>query len=354
MAKQIHFEGTTYSVPDDATDDEITEIAGGGVKPQPQAGNVSAPAPTPQQGLISKMQSILGDKPIALNPSMAAIKSDSPFWTSLAEPAWGTATASGLQSVVQGVKGAVAGMYNTVRHPIDTVQGLASLPSQAAQVPGAISDINQSPDPLGTYAKVGQETAGQGAGQALTALAGIGIGKGINAIPRASRAAAVLQRIRGSAANVPVDTTPIQSAANEILTQSERGASMPSPVSKLLDRLSNPGKGPFNYPEAKDFQSNISNLSANEKMSLNSNQLRQVGDLNQALKSSLTKAAGTVGEGDNFVKAMSEYHRAMKLRGYSDAVIARGWKGAVAGLAGTGVAYGTAKVLGLDKLVGGR
>jgi hypothetical protein len=60
----------------------------------------------------------------------------------------------------------------------------------ATQLAGAFHDINQSPDPVGTYAKVAQETAGQGAGQALTALATEGIGKAVPAIAGAAADAA--------------------------------------------------------------------------------------------------------------------------------------------------------------------
>jgi hypothetical protein len=78
------------------------------------------------------------------------------------------ATIKGLDDVA---RGALSGTWNTVRHPIDTAKSIADLPSQAAQVPAAIRDINASPDPTGTYLNAAQDTASQGAGQALVALA---------------------------------------------------------------------------------------------------------------------------------------------------------------------------------------
>lgn len=95
---------------------------------------------------------------------------------------WYNPTLSGVQSIGRGVRSAVQGMGHMIAHPIDsvtdTVKGIASLPSQAAQVPEAIHDINESPDPLSHYAKAAQDTAGQGAGMALTALATEGIARG--------------------------------------------------------------------------------------------------------------------------------------------------------------------------------
>ena len=88
------------------------------------------------------------------------------------------ATLSGVQSVGRGIRSAGEGLYNTVRHPIDTAKSIAAIPSQAAQIPSAIHDINRGPDPLGDYAHAAQETAGQGAGQALTALGTEGLVRG--------------------------------------------------------------------------------------------------------------------------------------------------------------------------------
>ena len=94
------------------------------------------------------------------------------------------ATLNGIQSIGRGVRGAIGGAYKTLKTAANAWSdphadvGDTVLPDpHLEQVPGAIHDINQSPDPAGTYAKVGQETAGQGAGQALTALAPEGIAR---------------------------------------------------------------------------------------------------------------------------------------------------------------------------------
>ena len=83
------------------------------------------------------------------------------------------ATLQGLSTIGKGAIGAVQGIaYNTIAHPIDTAKSILSLPSQARQVPGAIKDINASADPVGTYAKVAGDTAGEAAGQAIVGAAG--------------------------------------------------------------------------------------------------------------------------------------------------------------------------------------
>ena len=92
------------------------------------------------------------------------------------------ATMSGIQSVGRGVRGAVTGIGRTIAHPIDTAKGLLNAPSELAsevkELPGAIRDINQSSDPTQYYLKAAQDTAGEGAGQALTALGTEGLARG--------------------------------------------------------------------------------------------------------------------------------------------------------------------------------
>lgn len=300
------------------------------------------------------------DQPQAMPPLPAGYKLDSANTTStpteqpgildreIPLTSYGNATLSGLQSVGRGVRDAVQGVGQMVMHPIDTAKGIAQLPAQAAQVPAAVSDINQSPDPTGTYAKVAQETAGQGAGQALVALGTEGLVKGAsaakNALPSTARAGAAFRDLKATVGDVPINTAKVGDSALELYEQAQRGATMPTAVNKLIRRMTAPDAEPLTYTEAKDFQSNISNLSVNEKLSLKPNQVRLVGKLNADLKAALEDAADTQGKGQQFVQAMHEYRNAMRLRGFTDEAINNAWKLA---LKGAGV-YGAAKLIGLE------
>jgi pyruvate dehydrogenase E2 component (dihydrolipoamide acetyltransferase) len=85
------------------------------------------------------------------------------------------ATEQGLNRIAKGAIHGLQGTANMVMHPIDTAKGFINAPGQFVdqlkQVPGAISDINASPDPMGTYLNAAGQTAGEGAGQALVAIA---------------------------------------------------------------------------------------------------------------------------------------------------------------------------------------
>jgi hypothetical protein len=108
----------------------------------------------------------------------------------------------GLQTIVQGFRDAAKGMWDTLATPpkntaekeisglspamlplYRTLVGAGHTAQEATQIVGAVHDINNSADPEGTYAKVAQQTAGQGAGQALAALATEGVIKVAPKVP---------------------------------------------------------------------------------------------------------------------------------------------------------------------------
>jgi hypothetical protein len=94
------------------------------------------------------------------------------------------ATVHGLSDVARGTiaaaKGA-AGMFDPRTQPgenaftkLPIVRGILPLlnaAKQIPQIPAAVKDINQSSDPTGAYLNAAQDTASQGAGQALMAIA---------------------------------------------------------------------------------------------------------------------------------------------------------------------------------------
>ena len=153
----------------------------------------------------------------------------------------------------------------------------------------------------------------------------------IKAIPSTERAGAVLGQVKAAAGDIPIDMSKPGSTALEIYTQSQRGGMLPKSVRDFINRATKPDSQPITYAEAKDFQSNISRLSADEYGRMNPNTRRLVGQLNADLKGSLQSAADTAGKGQQFADAMREYHNAMRLKGMSDAAIDYAIKAAITG-----------------------
>lgn len=164
----------------------------------------SSPALTPDSFMAQQKQPSVWD--VLTQPTE---KTDKEFMGYRGPAGVAGATVKGLNDVARGTQAAVKGAWDTLAPPKDTteslidaipaalpiyrtVKGLVTTGKQAAQVPAAIHDINQSPDPLTHYAQAAQDTASQGAGQALTALGTEGIArfapKVIETLPSAAAA----------------------------------------------------------------------------------------------------------------------------------------------------------------------
>ena len=146
--------------------------------------------------------------------------------------------------------------------------------------------------------------------------------------PSTQRAGEALQDVKATAGAIPIDTSKAGNTALDLYEQSQRGAVLPKAVRQFVMRATDPEGEPITYQEAKDFQSNISRLSANERMNLNANTKRLVGQLNADLKGALEDAADTVGKGEQFTQAMQEYHNAMKIKGMTEEAKDLLWKAA--------------------------
>ena len=194
---------------------------------------------------------------------------------------------------------------------------------------GSVSNINN----LSAQGRVSDAT-GQGVTDAAVLGATAAVPSVARALPSVERAGAALQDIRSTAGGVPIDMTRPGNTALEIYTQSQRGATLPSTIRKFINRAVDPNQPPMTYAEAKDFQSNVSSLSADELGKLNPNMKRLVGQLNSDLKGSLQEAAETQGKGQQFADAMSEYRNALRMKGLSEKAINLAVKAAITGGAG--------------------
>lgn len=85
-----------------------------------------------------------------------------------------------LKSVPHGAWNDVAGGHVPLIHSM-IAQPAKELAHDIPQISGAVRDINASPDPAAYFLKAAGDTATQGAGQDIAALAGTGVGKIIGA-----------------------------------------------------------------------------------------------------------------------------------------------------------------------------
>jgi|SRR6185312_695118 len=130
-------------------------------------------------------------------------------------------------------------------------------------------------------------------------------------IPSIERASKSFQAVSQIAGSHPVSVSP---ALSDSLMQYQQlvdaGGSRSLAVSKFLNRLTDPTKGPLTYDEARLFQSNISELSADEAQRLKPVMKRQVGQIASNLGDTVENTAANAGVLDKFRSAMSEYSAA--------------------------------------------
>lgn len=142
------------------------------------------------------------------------------------------------------------------------------------------------------------------------------VAKGV--LPNAERAGQKFQQVMAAAKNVPIDTAEPGNVALRISQLAERGGTMPKSIRDFLKRATDPNKPDINYEEARDFYGNISRLSADEMRRLPRVVKREVAKMRAALDQSIERAAGTVGQGENYRSAMTEYARAAKMKDAAD------------------------------------
>lgn len=152
-----------------------TAVPVAGAIPPPPSGTAVPVTKPPEPGGSDEQPGFLD--------RMAAPPSQQEFESAMQE--------GGLAPTIYGAKNLVSGFGQAVKGTIDVfnpkmqpgenaftanpaariVKGILSPGKQAAQVPGAIRDINASTDPTGTYMKAAGDTAGQAGGQAVAAIA---------------------------------------------------------------------------------------------------------------------------------------------------------------------------------------
>ena len=216
-------------------------------------------------------------------------------------------------------------------HPIKTAHALNSVLNPWNDEPNEFEGMfdprkmNQpSPDDEPTGKKLLQmggemfALPGMVAGGELT---GAGLGKIGEMIPSADRAGQTLENIRMAARDVPVTMDNASPELQRFQELTQRGGRGSKPFTQLAKRMS-PGEEAINFPEARDFYSNIGDATSPTTLQKLMGRgmkpvMRRQGVLaRRAMSTDLTNAADQVGMGQDYTNAMREYANAMKLRKY--------------------------------------
>ena len=140
------------------------------------------------------------------------------------------------------------------------------------------------------------------------------ISKGIDAIPRTSRAAANFDTVMNAARNQPLNIGPAGDVALRAQELASRGATQPKVVSDFTRAATAPTAPLITYEAGRDFAANAGRLSAQDKLASNPPMQRQVSLLARALDTANEDAANRAGVGDQYRAAMKEYRQAQQLK----------------------------------------
>lgn len=153
----------------------------------------------------------------------------------------------------------------------------------------------------------------------------------IGRFPSRARASATFESLNKDLANQPVNLTKTIQPLQRIAEIGERGSTLPTAASKLLTRSQ--AVSPMTFPEARDYQGSLSDLSASDKLALNGRMKGGISQVNKALFEDLQDTANSAGRGEDYADAMKEYRQASQLRDLAR----KGGKAAI-GAAGLGLA----------------
>jgi hypothetical protein len=227
-----------------------------------------------------------------------------------------------------------------IAHPIETAK-MAAFP-----VAGVIDPSAYTPEASGlkkAFQDHPEETAEGTLGSILggAELGGLG-GEVAKELPTRANAGRIFESVMKDAGDKPVQLTRAMEPLERAQQLSARGGGTVSAADNLYKRINT--VNPLDYREARDWASNLSRISAQDKMSASPSLRAEVGKLSHAFNQDVGDTAASVGHGEDYAKAMRNYRIASTVGDVAD----RAKKFAVPaalGAAGAGAGYKLARAL---------
>jgi hypothetical protein len=140
-------------------------------------------------------------------------------------------------------------------------------------------------------------------------------------LPSAARAGAALNEVKQTAGGVPIDTTGPGRVALEIKDLSTKGGQLPKVVRDFVNYTTDPKKPPLTFADARDFYSNATRLSSDEFNKMSPTTKYKLGEFVNELGKANADAAGKVGLQPKFEGAIQQYHSAMEMQRFGQALM---------------------------------
>lgn len=173
------------------------------------------------------------------------------------------------------------------------------------KTPQRVHDQDAYLEPINAPQKIGKY--GEQAAELLSPIAA-----GANTLRKGAGASKLFDEVMTAAKGQPVNLTRTQAPLERIAQLTDAGGPTLTAPNKLM--LRSQQINPIPYEEARDFYTNISNLSKQDKQIANRPMLREVGNLRSAFNKDIGETANSVGKGEQYNQAMQDYARAARLK----------------------------------------
>lgn len=249
----------------------------------------------------------------------------------------------------------LSGLNGVGKSLVDTFQSVHNnnTPKDPTLAPTFSASPMQGALDYDASAKSPDEMAGKVFGN--IAQAAIPMGGAERMLPNADRAGAALTGMAERFAGHPVPLTKTVPALDRAAQLSVRGGGPMGAAGTLLDRSQ--GIVPLDFPEGRDYYSNVSNLTSMDKQSMSRPLKAQIGKVRGAFHSDLADTAGRIepptdtgyfgqpmnGGKAEYDNAIGEFRHAKQLEGAKDFLVKKA--------APAGIAAGAGK-MAYDKLRG--
>lgn len=200
---------------------------------------------------------------------------------------------SGIESGI--APGAASIMGSPITGTIHAAQGISDIPSHP--VKGTLKT-------LGGIAEAATLPGMMMAGPEAT--------MGIESVPSRKYAGQIFNSLNEDLAAHPVPLSETLKPLQRATEIGARGSTMPKAVGDLLTRSQSPIE--MTFPEARDYQGALSDLSMSDKLAMNGRMRGGVAQLGKGFYSDIKSAADSAGRGEDYETAMKEFRQASQLK----------------------------------------
>lgn len=241
---------------------------------------------------------------MALPPGATLVSSGAPQAPDANDPLRGASEATGMGA---DTRGPFRKAWDEIKRGLTAAQEGQGLKPQPTVLANAAEGVGMIGSTLSQFGAVPEAAAGGRVAQNLV--------EKVLPSTRAAKAGKVFEELKGAIGNHTVDMTDrLSNSMADIRDAVDTGSTLPSVINKFVTRVADIDEGPLTYKEARQFYSNVSDLSASEKMATKGRDLRLINEFKHALGETIGDTANKANMLQQYRQAMQDYAGAAKTK----------------------------------------